>query len=164
MKAIKRFFINLYKIIFCLTLGAFIAGIGGCASTTRTHSRKFSSISHTKQNQCRSTYMVNGKKYCVLKSARGFTQKGEASWYGPGFHGQKTASGKRYDQNKMTAAHKTLPFGTKIIVTNSHNKKSVKVKINDRGPFHGSRIIDLSRRAAKKIGIDGVAKVRIKAL
>jgi rare lipoprotein A len=87
-----------------------------------------------------------------------------ASWYGPGFHGKKTASGEIFDQNDMTAAHKTLPFGT--IVHVSYNGKSVKVRINDRGPFIKGRTIDLSKAAAKKIGCDvvGVCQVDMKVL
>jgi rare lipoprotein A len=80
-------------------------------------------------------------------------QCGTASWYGPGFHGRKAASGEIYNQNAMTAAHKTLPFGTKLRVTNEKTGKSVTVKINDRGPYHGSRVIDLSKAAATQLGI-----------
>ena len=88
---------------------------------------------------------------------------GKASWYGPGFIGKKTASGHVFDDNKFTAAHKTLPFGTKAKVTNLDNGKSVNVEINDRGPFVEDRIIDLSQAAAGALGIidRGVALVRI---
>lgn len=82
-----------------------------------------------------------------------------ASWYGPGFHGKKTASGEVFDQNKMTAASKTLPFGTRLIVRNPKNGKAVTVVINDRGPFVKGRGIDLSKEAARRLGIDGIAKV-----
>lgn len=94
-----------------------------------------------------------------------FIQNGVASWYGPGFHGKKTASGERYDQNDLTAAHRTLPLGTEVTVTNPENGKSVDVEINDRGPYVGGRAIDLSKAAAKKLDIleDGTAKVRIQA-
>jgi rare lipoprotein A len=85
-----------------------------------------------------------------------------ASWYGPGFHGKKTASGEIFNQNDMTAAHKTLPFGTIVKVT--YNGKSVKVRINDRGPFIKGRTIDLSKAAAQKIGCDGVCMVDMKVL
>lgn len=88
-------------------------------------------------------------------------QCGGASWYGPGFHGKKTASGQRFNENAMTAAHKTLPFGTVVKVTDQRTGKSIKVTINDRGPFHGSRVIDLSKAAAAKLGTKnaGVGKV-----
>lgn len=85
-----------------------------------------------------------------------------ASWYGPGFHGKKTASGERFNQWALTAAHKTLPFGTRVLVT--HGKRSVVVRINDRGPFTKGRTIDLSKAAAQKIGCSGVCKVSIKVL
>lgn len=90
-------------------------------------------------------------------------QCGGASWYGPGFHGKKAASGERYNQNAMTAAHKTLPFGTVVKVVDQRTGKSVTVEINDRGPYHKGRIIDLSKAAATKLGIRdaGVGKVCI---
>lgn len=90
-------------------------------------------------------------------------QCGGASWYGPGFHGKTAASGERYNQNAMTAAHKSLPFGTVVKVVDQRTGKSVTVKINDRGPFHKGRIIDLSKAAATKLGIRdaGVGKVCI---
>ena len=88
---------------------------------------------------------------------------GEASWYGPGFNGKTTASGDTFDETKMTAAHRTLPLGSKAKVTNLKNGKSVEVKINDRGPYWEGRIIDLSHAAAKALGIadDGTAKVSV---
>jgi rare lipoprotein A (peptidoglycan hydrolase) len=82
-----------------------------------------------------------------------FYQKGYASWYGREFHGKATASGEKFDMNEMTAAHKTLPFGTILEVRNLENGKSVRVKINDRGPYRGNRIIDLSYAGAKEIGM-----------
>lgn len=97
---------------------------------------------------------------------RGETFTGMASWYGPGFHGKATASGERFDQGKLTAAHRTLPFGTVLRVTNLQNGRSVEVRINDRGPFVRGRILDLSKGAAKKLRmIDaGVVRVRVKVL
>jgi rare lipoprotein A len=88
-------------------------------------------------------------------------QQGGASWYGPGFHGRTTANGERYNMNGITAAHKTLPFGTKLRVI--YNDKSVIVRINDRGPYVGKRIIDLSKGAADKLGLTdkGVGHVRL---
>lgn len=78
---------------------------------------------------------------------------GKASWYGPGFNGRMTASGERFNQGAMTAAHKTLPFGTRVRVTDQATGKSVIVVINDRGPYHGGRIIDLSKAAAQRLGM-----------
>ena len=92
-------------------------------------------------------------------------QVGEASFYGPGFHGKKTAAGEKFDQNGHTAAHPTLPLGTKATVTNLENGNSVDVKINDRGPYVKGRDIDLSKAAAKELGMTkgGVAPVKIEA-
>lgn len=91
---------------------------------------------------------------------------GMASWYGPGFHGRRTANGERFNQNALTAAHKTLPFGTKVKVTNLRNGQSVVVRINDRGPFTRGRVIDLSAGAARVIGIhsSGVGNVALDIL
>src|SRR6185436_16620772 len=86
-------------------------------------------------------------------------QSGAASWYGPGFHGKKTANGERFNTHDLTAAHKTLPFGTKVRVTNEQTGKSVVVRINDRGPYAHGRVIDLSKAAAEAVGISGVGKV-----
>lgn len=88
-------------------------------------------------------------------------QCGGASWYGPGFHGKKAASGQRFDQNAMTAAHKSLPFGTIVRVVDQRTGKSIKVTINDRGPFHKGRIIDLSKAAATKLGIRGAGTGKV---
>lgn len=87
--------------------------------------------------------------------------EGVASWYGPGFHGRRTASGEIFDQNAMTAAHKTLPFGTKLLVEDSVSGKSVVVVINDRGPYVGNRVLDLSARAAEQLGMAarGISRV-----
>ncbi|WP_169285723.1 septal ring lytic transglycosylase RlpA family protein [Chelativorans sp. ZYF759] len=91
---------------------------------------------------------------------------GQASWYGSKFHGRRTANGERYDMHQMTAAHRSLPFGTKVRVTNQRNGRAVVVRINDRGPFAGRRIIDLSRGAAGAIGMvnSGVAPVKLEVL
>ena len=90
-------------------------------------------------------------------------QTGKASWYGPGFHGRLTSSRERYNQDELTAAHRTLPFDTIVEVVNSENNESVEVRINDRGPYTGNRIIDLSRAAADEIGMidDGVTEVEL---
>lgn len=92
--------------------------------------------------------------------------QGWASWYGPGFHGNRTANGERYNQYAMTAAHRSLPFGTEVRVTNANNGRSIVVRINDRGPFIGGRIIDLSAGAAEAIGMisSGVAPVTVEVL
>lgn len=111
-------------------------------------------------------YTVLNKTYRVLDSSNGYKESGYASWYGTKFHGFRTSSGEIYDMYAMTAAHKTLPLPTYAKVTNLYNNRSVIVKINDRGPFHGGRIVDLSYAAANKLGIlaNGVGKVEVVAL
>ena len=95
-----------------------------------------------------------------------YNRVGVASWYGPGFQGRKTASGVRFNMNALTAAHRSLPFGTQVRVTNVDNGRTVVVTINDRGPFTRGRIIDLSKAAASRLGMikQGLAKVRVEAI
>ena len=112
------------------------------------------------------SYRVFGKRYSVLASSKNYRATGLASWYGPGFNHHYTSSGERYNMYSMTAAHKSLPLATHVQVTNLLNGRKVIVKVNDRGPFVGNRLIDLSYAAAKKLGMvsRGVAPVEIKAL
>ncbi len=112
------------------------------------------------------SYVVFGKRYRVMQNAAGFTQKGVASWYGSKFHGQRTSSGETYDMHAMTAAHKSLPLPTYVEVTNLNNGRKAIVKVNDRGPFHAGRIIDLSYAAAIKLGVaqTGTAPVTIRVV
>jgi rare lipoprotein A len=84
-----------------------------------------------------------------------------ASWYGPGFHGDSTASGERFNQNDLTAAHRSLPFGTRVRLTNPANGRSVVVRVNDRGPWHRGREIDVSRAAARRLGIENRGTARL---
>lgn len=109
-------------------------------------------------------YTVFGQRYTPMQSAKGYKEVGTASWYGMKFHGRETSSGERYDVFGMTAAHKTLPLPTYVRVTNCKNHRSIIVKVNDRGPFHQDRIIDLSYAAAQKLYIDGTEKVLVEAL
>ena len=101
-----------------------------------------------------------------IEIAQAVNKGGRASWYGPGFHGRTTANGERFNQNAMTAAHRSLPFGTRVKVTNLNNGRSVIVRINDRGPFAKGRVIDLSKAAAGVIGMlnSGTAPVRLQVL
>ncbi len=112
------------------------------------------------------SYAVFGKTYYVMDSAEGFKQKGIASWYGNKFHGQRTSSGEEYNMYAMTAAHKTLPIPAFVEVTNIDNGRKAIVKVNDRGPFHAGRIIDLSYAAATKLGVaqTGTANVTIRVI
>ena len=99
------------------------------------------------------SYKVLGKNYTVLADSKGYSKIGMASWYGTKFHGRKTSNGEVYDMYAMTAAHKTIPIPSYVKVTNLKNRRSVVVRVNDRGPFHDNRIIDLSYTAAVKLGI-----------
>ena len=111
-------------------------------------------------------YQVRGKHYQVMKTANNFTQTGTASWYGKKFHGHLTSNGEIYNMYGMSAAHKNLPLPTYVKVTNQANNKSVIVRVNDRGPFHQDRIIDLSYSAAYKLDLlkTGTAKVKVEAI
>ena len=112
------------------------------------------------------SYKVAGKRYQPTKKIEQFSQTGKASWYGPGFHGKKTSSGERFDMNTLSAAHRTLPIPSYARVTNLSNGKSVIVRINDRGPFHGNRVMDVSKAAAKELGFihTGTANVKVEQI
>ncbi|MFO7604253.1 MAG: septal ring lytic transglycosylase RlpA family protein [Gammaproteobacteria bacterium] len=112
------------------------------------------------------TYVVRGKRYHVMASATGYRQRGIASWYGRKFHGHRTSSGDTYDMFAMTAAHTSLPLPTYVRVTNLDNQRQIIVKVNDRGPFHDDRIIDLSYAAAAKLDIaaNGTGRVEVEAI
>ena len=120
---------------------------------------------HPTRVQIGKPYTIKGKRY-YPKHQPNYDEVGLASWYGPGFHGRKTANGEKYDQNAMTAAHKTLPLPSWVKVTRIDNGKSIIVRVNDRGPFAKGRIIDLSAAAAKKLGTQksGLKKVRVQYL
>jgi len=111
-------------------------------------------------------YDVFGKRYYVLSSSVGYWERGVASWYGPGFHKVRTSTGEPYDMYGMTAAHKTLPLPAYVRVTNLQNGRSIVVRVNDRGPFVGNRIIDLSYTAAAKLDMlrNGTALVEVRAI
>ncbi len=122
--------------------------------------------STSKNHHSKSSYHFRDKTYNVLASSKNYNEIGVASWYGKHFHKRRTSSGERYNMYGMTAAHKTLPLSTYVLVTNLANGKKVLVKVNDRGPFTSNRLIDLSYAAAKKIGIlhSGMATVSVKAV
>ncbi len=163
-----------YKVVFFVLLFVFVFGCASNRPVYRSGSRYPSQYPRSKQYNNGTNklpaytkpYKVNGRHYRPLLSSRGFSQQGLASWYGRHFHGRKTASGEPYNMYAMTAAHKTLPLGTWVKVYNLRNGRQVVVKINDRGPFVRNRIIDLSYKAAKKLGIvgPGTAPVKIVAL
>lgn len=119
---------------------------------------------------CQQSY-VHKRRHAPVDAAQvglvPYSAEGIASWYGPGFQGRRTASGKKFNTNHLTAAHRTLPFGTRVLVTNLSNDKTVELEINDRGPAKKTnRLIDLSKAAAKKLGFTsaGVTKVRVEVI
>lgn len=111
-------------------------------------------------------YEQFGERYYVLPTSSGYRERGVASWYGTKFHGKRTSSGETYDMHAFTAAHKTLPLPTWVEVTNLRNRRSIVVRVNDRGPFVANRIIDLSYAAAAELDIirDGTGLVEVRAL
>jgi rare lipoprotein A len=148
----------------------------GCASTPkgeprhlrkrRVASARRTTTASKKTPASSRPYNVMGKWYYPKATAHGYREVGNASWYGPKFHGKHTASGERFNMYRLTAAHRTLPLGTYVRVSHLKKDKSVVVKVNDRGPFVGNRIIDLSLGAARNIDMigEGVARVRVEVL
>lgn len=118
------------------------------------------------QNNIENFYVIDGRRYAVMRSSVGFNESGIASWYGDPFHGRKTSNGETYDMYKLTAAHKHLPLPSYVEVTNALNGKSAVLRVNDRGPFVGDRVIDLSFAAAQALDIvnSGTAPVNIRGL
>ncbi|WP_242602465.1 septal ring lytic transglycosylase RlpA family protein [Legionella rowbothamii] len=110
------------------------------------------------------SYKVKGKVYTPLRSAKGYKARGLASFYSNRLHRHKTSNGERYNMYSMTAAHTTLPFNTRLRVKNIRNGRTVVVRVNDRGPFYSSRIIDISYAAARRLGIKSTSMVEIQAL
>ncbi|MBY0484880.1 septal ring lytic transglycosylase RlpA family protein [Nitrosomonas sp.] len=141
--------------------------ISGCASMFSGTSQRSTEIRGDQAPKLTAPYnkpyKVQGITYYPMRSAAGYREVGHASWYGSE-SGNRTAMGTRFDPHGLTAAHKTLPLPSKVRVTNLHNGRHVDVLVNDRGPFKKGRVIDLSHGAAKKIGLHGVAKVRIEYL
>ena len=144
---------DIFRPLFCLLLGMLLAGLLSCAKDT---SWRTGGVKGTKP------YTVRGKTYYPLKSGQGFVEEGIASWYGPGFHGKKTANGEIFDQDGISAAHKILPLGETVQVTHLGSGKRIVVRINDRGPFVDDRVIDLSRGAARQLGILGTGTARVR--
>ena len=150
----------------CLSLVVAI-GVASSARADEPRARSAKAAPAAKANSGNPQYYeVFGKRYRVRESSHGYRETGVASWYGRPFHGRPTSSGEKYDMNEMTAAHTTLPLPTWVEVTNLTNGKRIVVKVNDRGPFVGKRVIDLSYAAAHKLDIvrSGTAQVEIRAL
>ena len=161
-----------------ILLATIVILINGCSTRTSrvynpNESKAISSNSYgknvTKKSYNHPTmnpYTVRGKRYYPTVVKTGQVYNGKASWYGPNFHGKLTSNGEKYNMYQSTAAHKTLPMNTIVKVTNKSNGKTSIVRINDRGPFVGTRIIDLSKKAAKEIDMigTGTADVRLEIL
>ncbi|MEM7254504.1 MAG: septal ring lytic transglycosylase RlpA family protein [Pseudomonadota bacterium] len=157
-----------------LIAGAVVLGLGGCSTPDGPPLIEplFDPPDAVPRVEAKSargnppSYVVFGKRYYTQSSSVGYRQRGVASWYGRKFHGRDTSSGERFDMLKMTAAHRSLPLPTYVRVTHVRTGKSIVVRVNDRGPFHDDRIIDLSYAAAKKLGIlsQGTGVVDVEAI
>ena len=128
--------------------------IPGCSTASPGQSAQYS---HPTQKP----YKINSKTYFPIPSSYGFEQTGIASWYGADFHGRKTSNGETYNMYSMTAAHKTLPMNTVLLVRNLENNREIVIRVNDRGPFVRGRVIDLSYTAAKKLHVVGKGTARV---
>ncbi|HMA00271.1 MAG TPA: septal ring lytic transglycosylase RlpA family protein [Steroidobacteraceae bacterium] len=156
----------------CLTARAPVSNEGAAPAPPATASPAAAAPDTAPHSEPRSRrgnppfYDVFGKRYYVLSSSSAYVERGVASWYGPGFHKVQTSTGEPYDMYAMTAAHKTLPLPAYVRVTNLQNGRSVVVRVNDRGPFVGNRIIDLSYTAASRLDMlrNGTAMVEVRAL
>jgi rare lipoprotein A len=164
LKFVSRRWIRL--LLPVLLLLVILALLGGCSGKSSPVKRTAAIKKSTRLPATQRPYVINNKKYYPIPSAEGYNEQGIASWYGPGFHGRLTSNGEVYDMHSMTAAHKTLPMDTMLLVKNLENGRQTVVRVNDRGPFVQGRIIDLSLTAAKSIGIaeKGVARVQVTAL
>ncbi|EIC19730.1 septal ring lytic transglycosylase RlpA family protein [Thiorhodovibrio frisius] len=149
-----------------------LAGCGGGTATRSDEDQTFGppdavpKVEPKSKHGNMSSYVVMGRRYETKDSSKGYVERGQASWYGNKFHGRRTSSGEVYDMHQMTAAHKTLPLPSYVQVTNLENGRVAVVRVNDRGPFHGGRIIDLSYAAARKLGVvaAGTAKVEVRSI
>lgn len=151
--------IKLFNTAIFLGFNLIFLGLGNAANATQVDISSPTTETNQKLN-------LNFDFRSGIEVANRGIYSGKASWYGPGFHGRRTANGEVFNSNDLTAAHPSLPFGTKVRVTNMNNGRSVVVRINDRGPFIGGRIIDLSAGAARSINMisSGVAPVRVEVL
>lgn len=159
-----------------LIVSALVMLVAGCAGNSVTRSADTGSsdgpadavpkVEPKSKYGNMASYVVLGQRYHTKTSSKDHVERGLASWYGAKFHGRRTSSGEVYDMHQMTAAHKTLPLPSYVQVTNLDNQRSIVVRVNDRGPFHRGRIIDLSQAAANKLGIlkAGTARVEIRSV
>ncbi|MDH5761826.1 MAG: septal ring lytic transglycosylase RlpA family protein [Nitrospinota bacterium] len=147
----------------CYSLAGLVSGCASHPTTDVKSQPVFEAQSSSAQTL---PYRVEGRVYYPMGDSSGFVQEGTASWYGPDFHAKRTSNGEVYNMNALTAAHKTLPFGSLVRVDHQETGRTVTVRINDRGPFVGDRIIDLSYGAAKKLGMieKGTAPVKLQVI
>ena len=153
------------NLLFCSIFFLLFAA-NGCSNKNLDNSTKPYKHTTGRKKATQRPYVIERRTYYPIETAEGYSEKGLASWYGKKFHGRKTANGETYDMYGHTAAHKTLPMNTMLLVKNLSNGKSTVVRINDRGPFVRKRIIDLTHTAAKELGIlkQGTGLVEIVAL
>lgn len=166
---------NIFNIALLIIISILVSACQGGGSSRKSHAKTYRYLSKEDRGNNKylghykvgKPYKIKGKRYRPREVSR-YTRTGVASWYGKrhGFHGKKTANGDIYNKEMLTAAHKTLPLPSLVKVTNRENGKSVIVLVNDRGPFAHNRVIDLSERAAARIGMrnQGTAKVRLQYL
>jgi rare lipoprotein A len=153
-----------------IALVALVLAAAGCAREARRPEPPIGEVAPHDEPRAKNGnppfYEVEGRRYVVLSSAVGYVERGIASWYGPDFHGGRTATGEIYDMHAMSGAHPTLPLPTWVRVTNLDNGRSVVVRLNDRGPFRKDRIVDLSRAAAAELDMirAGTARVEVRSL
>lgn len=160
----RQFFLLTFSVL--LLFGCGKTSTVSTPGTRHVPPQEENSLDDKKIPRTQRPYKINGKKYYPIPNSEGFNQTGIASWYGRKFHGRKTSNGETYNMYKMTAAHKTLPMNTHLLVKNLENGKELITRINDRGPFVKGRIIDLSLKGARELGIieKGTARVQITAL
>ena len=153
--------IRIRPLLLAAAAAIVLAGMGGCSggkvtpkgSTHLSTSKGGSTTKKTTTTKGAATGGSSSSSSSAAKKSGGKVEKGQASYYADKFHGRATASGEKYDKRKMTGAHRTLPFGTIVRVTNTATGASVDVRINDRGPFKAGRVVDVSRAAAEKLGM-----------
>ena len=152
----------LFPLLLCLCL----ALLSGCGKSSVSGSPSVTGPATPPTTPSTKPYTVMGQTYYPLESGHGYAEEGIASWYGKDFHGKTTSNGEVYDMHGMTAAHKVLPFGTQLRVTNLDNNRSIVVRVNDRGPFVANRIIDLTKTGAEQLDMigPGTARVRLESI
>jgi len=160
--------VQISRVLLIVLLCLALAAVAGCGKKTASGGMPTSPPVDTPAPATPGTkpYTVMGQTYYPMQSGHGYVEEGIASWYGKDFHGKTTSNGEIYDMYGMTCAHKVLPFGTQLRVTNLDNNKSIVVRVNDRGPFVANRIIDLTKTGAEQLDMigPGTARVRVESV